>query len=205
MSVEEKRILIGCGPGTPNGKWYDADCVPPLTAYLAAYRTYDNPATNSRVAFDNLKEAERAFYPIYRDFYLMVKHTPYVSDATLEEMGFPPHPSGERSAHPVNKSFIAIFVRPLANLVIQVSFRDCGTNRSAVPYYLTGAMIYYVVSDTPVTNPNLLQQSFLATRSPRRLSFDPKYRGKTVYLAARWQNRRGELGPWSEIVAAIIP
>jgi hypothetical protein len=30
-------------------------------------------------------------------------------------------------------------------------------------------------------------------------------RGKTVYFALRWENTRGEKGPWSEIMSAIIP
>ena len=62
-----------------------------------------------------------------------------------------------------------------------------------------------MVSDTPVVDQNALFHSKLATRSPHKFAFPPEQRGKTVYLAARWQNRRGELGPWSAIVSAIIP
>jgi hypothetical protein len=30
-------------------------------------------------------------------------------------------------------------------------------------------------------------------------------RGKPVYYAGRWQNEKGEKGPWGDIVSAIIP
>jgi hypothetical protein len=30
-------------------------------------------------------------------------------------------------------------------------------------------------------------------------------RGKTVYFCLCWENNRGEKGPWSEIVFAVIP
>lgn len=37
------------------------------------------------------------------------------------------------------------------------------------------------------------------------LTFDENQRGKTVYFALRWENTRGEKGPWSQIVSSIIP
>jgi hypothetical protein len=138
MAVADNRITVGIGAQTPRGIWYDAHYVPKEIVYLAAYGTWNNPATGTPVAFDNLKDAEEAFFPVYRDFYGLAKANP-------------------------------------------------------------------LVSNTPVVNHNLLTHSRLASRSPLELSFDPEERGKTVYLAARWQNRRGELGPWSDIISAIIP
>jgi hypothetical protein len=35
--------------------------------------------------------------------------------------------------------------------------------------------------------------------------FENDQRGKTVYFALRWENTRGEKGPWSAIQIAIIP
>ncbi|MDR1407724.1 MAG: hypothetical protein LBJ23_06740 [Tannerella sp.] len=73
------------------------------------------------------------------------------------------------------------------------------TRSSVVPCYLVGAVVYYVGGDAPVEDQNAL------TRSPLELTFEPAQCGLTVSLAARRQNRRGELGPWSEIVSVIIP
>ncbi|MDR1103417.1 MAG: hypothetical protein LBL42_06625 [Tannerella sp.] len=205
MAVENNRTAIGFASQTPYGMWYDTDYVPPQTAYLSAYQTWDNPATGTQLAFDNLKDAEKAFFPVYREFYGMVKSSVLVSDASLEAMDFPPRPAGGHTPHPVDKYFIDLIVKPLGNLVLSVAFVNRDTGKSIIPYFLTGAVIYYAVSDTPVTNQNDLTFSRLASRSPFELIFSPEDRGKTVYLAARWQNRRGELGPWSEIVEVIIP
>jgi hypothetical protein len=30
-------------------------------------------------------------------------------------------------------------------------------------------------------------------------------RGKTVWFRLRWENNRGQKGPWSELYSAIIP
>jgi hypothetical protein len=45
----------------------------------------------------------------------------------------------------------------------------------------------------------------MASKTPHSLDFPEEERGKTVYIAAAWQNERGIIGPWSEIQNAIIP
>jgi hypothetical protein len=35
--------------------------------------------------------------------------------------------------------------------------------------------------------------------------FEEEERGSTVYIAAAWQNERGNIGAWSEILSAVIP
>jgi hypothetical protein len=205
MDAGDNRIRIGYGPGTPNGVWYDSVYVPKLTAYNQAYRTWANPATSTRIALDNLKDAEKSFFPLYRKFYAVAKASPLVSGGDLEQMSFPLRHAGGRSPHPVDRIFIDLIVKPLGNLVLSAAFVNRDTGSSVIPYYLSGAVIYYAVSDTPAVNQNELPYARLATRSPLELIFNPEQRGKTVYLAARWQNGRGELGPWSEIVSAIIP
>lgn len=204
-AVDANRILIGFGADTPNGVWFDTVYAPKLAVYDTTYQIWDNPVTGTLLALDNLKDAENDFFPVYRQFYGVVKALPFVTNSLLEAMGFLPHRSGNYSHHPVDRTFINLIIKPLGNLMLSAAFENRDTGSSAIPYYLTGAVIYYAVSDTPVTGQAELPLSRLATRSPVNLIFEPKQRGKTVYIAARWQNRRGELGPWSEIVSAIIP
>ncbi|MDR2139737.1 MAG: hypothetical protein LBP50_09340 [Tannerella sp.] len=204
-SVEDNRIQIGFGPATPLGAWYGTTYSPGLIAYDTAYRIWNSPATSTPLALDNLKDAENLFFPVYREFYGTVKASPLVTNAHLEAMGFPPRTSGGRSPHPVDRTFIDLILKPLGNLTLSVGFVNRDTGSSIIPYYLTGAVIYYAVGEAPVSDQNALPHSRLASRSPFELIFNPTERGLTVSLAARWQNRRGELGPWSEIVTAIIP
>ncbi|MDR2139069.1 MAG: hypothetical protein LBP50_05940 [Tannerella sp.] len=204
-SVEDNRILIGFGPATPLGAWYGTTYSPGLTAYNTAYQIWDTPATSTRLALDNLKDAEHVFFPVYREFYGTVKASPLVTNAQLEAMGFPPRSSGGHSPHPVDGTFIDLILKPLGSMALSVGFVNRDTGSSFVPYYLTGAVIYYAVGETPVSDQNALPHSRLASHSPFELIFNPSERGLTVSLAARWQNRRGELGPWSDIVTAVIP
>jgi hypothetical protein len=204
MSDGNNRTVIGFAAGTPSGTWYDTVYAPALARYEAAYQLWVNPATSTRLVLDDLKDAESEFFPIYRTFYATVKPSPLVSNAFLEDMGMPPRPSGGHSPHPVDKFFISVNAVPMGNRVVRVTFENRDTGSSVVPEFLTGAVVYYMVSDTPVSDQNMLAFSKLATRSPLKLTFDPSLRGQTVYFAARWQNRRGEVGPWSEIVSVVI-
>lgn len=42
------------------------------------------------------------------------------------------------------------------------------------------------------------------TRSPHVLTFDGDQAGKMVYYRLRWVNRRGEPGPWSNIISSMV-
>jgi hypothetical protein len=59
--------------------------------------------------------------------------------------------------------------------------------------------------DAPPADHNALTRSVLATRTPHTFEFTEEERSKTVYMAACWQNEKGQKGPWSEIVSAIVP
>jgi hypothetical protein len=43
------------------------------------------------------------------------------------------------------------------------------------------------------------------TRSPYTITFEEEERGKSVYIALRWQNKKGKKGPFTVIQSAIIP
>jgi peptide methionine sulfoxide reductase MsrA len=63
----------------------------------------------------------------------------------------------------------------------------------------------WAISDVPVIDTNELIRTVFDTHTPITLEFEGHDRGKTVYFALRWENTRGEKGPWSAIQSAIIP
>jgi hypothetical protein len=50
-----------------------------------------------------------------------------------------------------------------------------------------------------------LTHSVFDTRTPLRLAFDGAERGRRLFYAMRWENTRGDKGPWSEIAETVIP
>jgi len=53
------------------------------------------------------------------------------------------------------------------------------------------------IADTP--------ERYNISRSHEGMVFTPDQRGKTIYAYARWVNKNGKFGPWSSLVAALIP
>jgi hypothetical protein len=50
-----------------------------------------------------------------------------------------------------------------------------------------------------------LKEMVFDTKTPHVFVFTDLERGQWVYCAAAWQNSRGELGRWSDIVSTVIP
>lgn len=88
---------------------------------------------------------------------------------------------------------------------ILVDFWVKGTERRAKPEGYDGAVLIWGVLDAPPANQGELTGHAMATRTPHALKFGETQRGKTVYVAAAWQNARGNIGQWSEIQSAVIP
>ena len=65
-------------------------------------------------------------------------------------------------------------------------------------------LVYKVGADAPASIDEC-NSNALISRSHQRLSFSQSQRGKTIYAYARWVNRNGKNGPWSNQISAIIP
>lgn len=89
---------------------------------------------------------------------------------------------------------------------IGIHFFEKGSrHRKGKPEGQHGVEIAWVVSDVRPTRWDELTHSAIDTNSPYVLAFENDQRGKTLHFALRWENTRGEKGPWSEISTVIIP
>ncbi|MDR1674846.1 MAG: hypothetical protein LBR86_00005, partial [Tannerella sp.] len=59
--------------------------------------------------------------------------------------------------------------------------------------------------DEPPTDWSQLTNSAFFTRTPGELVFSGKQRGRRLYFSMRWENTRGDKGPWNDIDSVIIP
>jgi hypothetical protein len=50
-----------------------------------------------------------------------------------------------------------------------------------------------------------LSQHLMVTRTPYVMEFTDGDRGKMIYMAACWQNQKGQRGRWSKIVSGFVP
>jgi hypothetical protein len=83
--------------------------------------------------------------------------------------------------------------------------RDSESKSAAKPVHVIGFEIWRRTGGD--TEPSYEEMQFveMATRTPHTVEYASAQRGLMVWYATRWINTRGETGPWSEIVSAIVP
>ena len=129
---------------------------------------------------------------------------PPVTDLDRDNMGIP-NKDLIRTPHIDVTEAVALRAELRHIREIAVHFWVDGMDNKAKPSGYEGAVLIWDVLDTPPTRPSDLKRHTMASRTPYILEFDETERGKTVYIAASWQNERGHIGQWSGIISAIVP
>ena len=102
---------------------------------------------------------------------------------------------------PVSRALITD-LKALGGFRVEIRFQDETTPDShAIPY---GCLLNYTVAPEKAAGYAALTQTKLMTRSPFVLDLPPEAEGQFISCAARWQNERGELGPWGEMQESAI-
>jgi hypothetical protein len=206
--TDSNRARMGLGSGMPGGLWYDGTFVPAFGELAGAFTDWKLPADRTQNKTIRLQRAEEVFNPIYRKLYTgFLKDSPLVTDEDLNSMGLPTRSSSGRHPSPVPPTNPA--ARAITSQLRQVTiefYEDDGAHKRAKPAGVHGAEIRWVVFDTiqTVHLDDLIHSSF-DTRSPFTLTFADEQRGKVLYFALRWENTRGEKGPFGPIIDAVIP
>jgi hypothetical protein len=198
--------------GMPLGDWYRDFCDGPAAQYMDAFFEWENPSTRTRLASERMTEAEAEFLPALRELYhVMVSHPDVLND-DLAACGFPKRRAGKYKPSPVAKDPPGFAITPLTSHRLRIDFfyiTGTGKPRKGKLRGQYGAEIRwdYVASpgSDPDPDPDSLLCSEIATASPFVLAFPPDNRGQLVRIALRWENRRGQKGPWSPPAECPIP
>ena len=185
----------------------DVDELETLAAdFETALEVAENPSTRTKVSVQIKNDARKAAESKIRIFLkAFVTYNPAVTDADRDAMDIPIHKT-TRTKSPVAKDSPDNDTDTSVIGHVTVHFYEKGSrHKKAKPEGQHGAEIAWIVSDTPPTRWDELLHSNIDTNSPFTLSFEHDQRGRTLYFALRWENTRGEKGPWSEIQSAIIP
>jgi hypothetical protein len=170
-----------------------------------ALKVAETPATRTAVTVqaknDARKAAESKTRVIVKGY---VTYNPLVTDPDRDAMGLPIHKT-TRTSVPDPHTFPTLEIRLPAPAVVECLFHDAESASKAKPPGVHGAEFGWAILEAPPEGWKALVHSSFHTHSPLRLTFEGPDRGKTLYLAARWENTRGAKGPWCEIVSVIIP
>jgi hypothetical protein len=180
----------------------------PIQARLAAYEPAFKAARNSnrgKVDVLTKNEAKGALTASLRAFIRsFLIYNPAVLDADKENMGLPlrdgtrtPAPAPAPATMPELDSSI---IRQLS-----VHFKDAGSDRRGKPAHVHGVELRWALLDHAPVSVEDLSHSAFDTASPYTFSFGETDRGRALYLCPRWENNKGDKGPWGEIYKAIVP
>jgi hypothetical protein len=206
ISYLTSLILSRIGITGPILTWYNNEFLPKWVRFKAAFEAWQNPAERTHAKMVALTDAEKDFRKIYRILYTgYMKSNPLVTDEDLVNAGMPKRPSGSRKLPRIPGTLIRIVVKALGPGRLGFYYGDENILGPAKPEDAHGAEMRYAVLDTPPVNWSQLTQSVFDTHTPLVLEFPGEQRGKKLYFSMRWENSRGEKGPWNAIDSAIIP
>lgn len=127
-----------------------------------------------------------------------------VTDVDRTRMGLTVK-SGTRTAVPVPTTSPVGSVDFSIRLQHTINFSDEASPRSkAKPAGVHGCEIYMKVDGEAPKDASELTYVVTDTATPYVVKFDGNKAGKTVYYWLRWVNTRGETGPWSIAVSAMV-
>ena len=174
-------------------------------AFSIAFNDWLNPAERTPTRVITMLETEKEFKKLYRALYVgYLKYNQNVNNKDLESMGLPQRTSG-RTPSPVPTTYPEFEIDTSVIRRIILHYRDEGKTNRAKPPGIHGAEILWMISEVQIDDVQNLLYSVFVTKSPYIFEFGDVARGKRIYFALRWENTRGEKGPWSEIAWAVIP
>jgi hypothetical protein len=177
---------------------------PPRDRWILAISTFNNLATRTPAATQEKNDAQKGYTSDLRMFiqgHLM--HNKSVTDADRRDMGLPVYDKTKTHAPvPDTRPTLSVDFSQVGRHKIRVRNED--SNSSARPKGAVGFELWSFVGDSEPQF-DKMKLTGVIMRSSHVLDYASSDRGKRVWYVARWVNSRGDKGPRSEIIFAIIP
>jgi hypothetical protein len=175
--------------------------------YGTKYHVSENSSTRTKLTIQARTTAREVLESdIRQSIQEYLAHNHLVTDVDRDGLGIP-IPKKTRTPSPVAQKApaMSLFTGTIRRVEIDFGDQDKSTESKAKPEGQHGAEFRWAILDTPPESLTQLINSSFDTKTPHILEFDENQRGKTVYIVACWENTRGEKGPWSDILKAVIP
>jgi hypothetical protein len=169
-------------------------------------RIAEEPATRTKLTVQDKNTArkllEKTVRTAIKEF---LTYNRLVNDTDRDGLGIPIHKTTRTSA-PVAHEAPDVDVDTSVLAHVSIHFFEKGhKHKKAKPAGQHAVEIAWIIRDTLPTRWDELLHSVVDTSTPHTFSFENDQRGMRFYFALRWENTRGEKGPWSAIQSAIIP
>jgi len=174
-------------------------------AWNTAYPAHVKAQEEARTAAEKKNASRGKLEGDVRGAAKKVNGTPGVNNALRVSAGMQPHattrtPAAVPSTKPIGRT------EPAAHYTIEIHIADELTpKRAAKPAGARLCQIWMHVGDPAPADPS----GFAFVRNVTRTSYLDVHpaadAGKSVYYLLRWENSKGEPGPWSDVVTAKVP
>jgi hypothetical protein len=189
--------------------WYRRVFMIKYAAFRTAFENWLNPAERTPSKTTILQDAEREFVTVYGQFYNgYMRENLLVTNDDLQACGFPKRHFGDGTPAGKPDTLIEMETETSKPAEVTIHYYDAENLSEAKPEGVHGGEFVIVVRAAGEPAPKdwkELTTSVFSTRTPLTLTFTGEQRGMILYFASRWENTRGEKGPWNAIQWVIIP
>lgn len=175
-----------------------------VSAFDTAYQDVIDPATKTSVTVATKDDARVSAEQICRQYAILIKSNAGISDPDKIAIGVRPVNS---SREPINVPESS----PLLNVIAAtpgsqtLRYADTFTPDSAAkPFGAVSLQLFIAIDDVAVTDETAGVFYGNFTRNPVAVGFGSADDGKMATYFARWQSRKGDVGPWSLPVSMRI-
>ncbi|ADQ81094.1 hypothetical protein Palpr_2965 [Paludibacter propionicigenes WB4] len=180
--------------------------IPLQTDYEQKYSVANNRSTQSpaattarNAAWDALKAGLSSLY----NEYLLNNQLISAADKDALQIHYITG-GGSPSPAPATTPIINFVAEEIS--VLHVVYSDSATpGVRAKPANVAFCELICKIGDPAPTDIYECTERYNIPRSHDAVVFAPEQRSKTIYAYARWMNKNGKFGPWSNMVSAIIP
>lgn len=174
-------------------------------SWMSAFDKASNKQNRTSADVTAKNEAGDVFTKAIRDMVQQwLVRNPKVADADRVRMGISLRTNSHTSI-PAPESFPVGTVDFSVRLQHSISFFDHASSHSnAKPEGVSGCEIYLKIDGEAPKDIEEMHFQGTCTASPFVIKFDATKVGKNAWYWLRWVNRKGETGPWSAAVSAMV-
>jgi hypothetical protein len=203
--MQNFSTLITAAPATYGLAAADAVAIAAaVNPFISALATSTNPSTRTPTTVNAKNVARNSATVVVRGYGDTIRANTGVTDANKLALGLVVRdPTQTPIPAPTTSPILTIIAAtPLQHTV---RFADQNTPASrAKPSGVTQMQLYVSVGTVAPVSPDATPFYGVVTKNPVAVNFASGDVGKTAYYYARWQTRRGLVGPWSALLQFTV-
>ncbi|MEZ6113742.1 MAG: hypothetical protein R3C99_22430 [Pirellulaceae bacterium] len=173
-------------------------------AWNSAFPAYSAAVSAADAALAAKNSARESLSTAVREVVRRIQANSSVTDAARAAIGVTVADTTKTPAAVPTTSPIGRVEQP-NRLQHVIHFVDSATPTSkAKPAGIRGCQIWMKLGATPPASASELQYLATDTRTPYTVQFESSDANQTAHYWLRWENTRGQTGPWSPVVSATV-